>query len=238
ESLLHSTIELINHFSSCYESLKHQLQHEARAKGGNNNGRPRQGRLRPLMINHSTGGPQINACVGIAPVPAAKANDLTIVYEEKLRRLKKMRPELFDKNGSLISTNTTSHRTSVLSSKKSESSFRTPYNTIRTENNGAFDDRRTFLTEFSAEDDIEEEQNGGGDHQERVEDGKAEKPPLQQSETEKVNNYLNSNETMRNYVIKLVEIKKRPTSAATTTVTSNTNKFNTKFHRGTTAKSS
>ncbi len=38
-------------------------------------------------------------------VPVTRANDLAQVYDEKLRLLRKLKPELFDNQGNLISHN-------------------------------------------------------------------------------------------------------------------------------------
>ncbi len=39
-------------------------------------------------------------------VPSTKANDLAKIYDEKLRVLRKLKPEYFDREGNLISRNT------------------------------------------------------------------------------------------------------------------------------------
>ncbi len=55
-------------------------------------------------------------------VPATRANDLVQVYDEKLRLLRKLKPDLFDSQGNLLSHNPVrshSHTTtSAPSSKK------------------------------------------------------------------------------------------------------------------------
>ena len=54
-------------------------------------------------------------------VPVTKANDLAQVYDEKLRLLRKLKPELFDNQGNLISHNvarSNSHRQSSIPSSK------------------------------------------------------------------------------------------------------------------------
>ncbi len=90
-------------------------------------------RLQPLFLqpNQQHGkndqGPFIENCIGISPrnwskkkleyfkfwficffsrlVPVTKANDLAQVYDEKLRLLRKLKPELFDNQGNLLSHN-------------------------------------------------------------------------------------------------------------------------------------
>ncbi|CAF1625155.1 unnamed protein product [Rotaria magnacalcarata] len=223
EGLLNSTMELINHFTSCYEAVKHQLQDE-HIKGRESllNSRPltvsgthdtastsvlnrpaKQARLRPLILHQNqqsredNQGPFIRDCVGISPVPETKVDDLTKIYDEKLRLLRTLKPELFDSQGNLISRNpprTYSYsQASEPSSKKSAaSSFRTPHNTLLTNENIPFDERRTFLTEFTNE----EEDN---------EINEDEKRTISLASIQPTNSL---NEIMKNnYVLKVLEIK-------------------------------
>ncbi|CAF2671643.1 unnamed protein product [Rotaria sp. Silwood2] len=231
ENLLNSTIELINHFTSCYETVKHQLQDEhtkeresvlnsrsMTATGTNYTisrnalHRPaKQARLRPLILHQnqqSLGddrGPSIQNCVGISPVPVTKADDLVKIYDEKLRLLRKLKPELFDGQGNLICRNPqrsySYSQASIPSSKKSAaSSFRTPHNTLLTAENIPFDDRRTFLTEFTNE----EEDNDNNNSEEK-----------ENSIHFMSNQQTNSlNEIMKNnYVLKVLEIKTMSTAS-------------------------
>ncbi|CAF3463085.1 unnamed protein product [Rotaria socialis] len=211
EALLNSTMELINHFTSCYEAVKHQLQDE-HIKGRESllNSRPltvsgthdtvstsvlhrpaKQARLRPLILHQNqqsredNQGPFIQDCVGISPVPETKVDDLTKIYDEKLRLLRTLKPELFDSQAML--------QTSEPSSKKSAaSSFRTPHNTLLTYENIPFDERRTFLTEFTNE----EEDN------EINEDGKKTISLASLQPTNSLNEIMKNN-----YVLKVLEIK-------------------------------
>ncbi|CAF1162326.1 unnamed protein product [Rotaria sordida] len=224
ENLLNSTIDLINHFTSCYEAVKHQLQDEhikereillnsrsMTVTGTNNtvsrNGlhRPaKQARLRPL-IQHQTQQtregdqePSIENCIGISPIPVTKADDLVKVYDEKLRLLRKLKPEFFDSQGNLISRNPqraySYSQASIPSSKKSTvSSFRTPYNTLLTGENIPFDDRRTFLTEFANEEEDNDKNN---------EDEQKLTPVMSTQQTNSLNEIMKNN-----YVLKVLEIK-------------------------------
>lgn len=86
-------------------------------------------RLRPLVLHEnqlSQNNTQRNHCMGILPgrvwveyqkfklvfihfccqlVPIPKADELTEVYKEKLRLLRKLKPQYFDNQGNLISNN-------------------------------------------------------------------------------------------------------------------------------------
>ncbi|CAF1149778.1 unnamed protein product [Rotaria sp. Silwood1] len=225
ENLLNSTIELINHFTSCYESVKHQLQDEHTKEresllnsrsmtvtgtnyttSRNTLHRPtKQARLRPLILHENqqthedNREPSIQNCVGISPLPVPKADDLVKIYDEKLRLLRKLKPELFDSQGNLISRNP--HRSfsysqvSAPSSKKSAaSSYRTPHNTLLTAENIPFDEHRTFLTEFTNEEEDNDDNNS--------ENKKNSTPLMSTQQTNSLNEIIKNN-----YVLKVLEIK-------------------------------
>ncbi|CAF1449250.1 unnamed protein product [Adineta ricciae] len=117
EQLLNSTIEVINHFSLCYEKVKQQLETEQTIEKNKQEKQQKkkvakQARLRPLIVHQdqndfaSQQQMFIDESVGISPrSKGTETNRVNLkeVYRKKLFMLRKLRPELFDTNGKLLS---------------------------------------------------------------------------------------------------------------------------------------
>ncbi|CAF1598513.1 unnamed protein product, partial [Adineta ricciae] len=117
EQLLNSTIEVINHFSLCYEKVKRQLETEQTIEKNKQEKQQKkkvakQARLRPLIVHQDQNDfanqqqTFIDESVGISPrSKGIEKNGVNLkeVYRNKLFMLRKLRPELFDTNGKLLS---------------------------------------------------------------------------------------------------------------------------------------
>ncbi|CAF3700348.1 unnamed protein product [Adineta steineri] len=211
ENLLNSTIELINHFTVCYEAVKEQLQNEqikqtdhqstnnksmvvgTRNKNNktNNQQRPaKQARLRPLILHEDQYEQRNNQQLFIGDssgmLSESETNDIDLseIYNEKLRLLRKLKPEFFDYEGNLISRKGSTSQSLIESSlkKSTMSSFRISQNPhLKKEN-----DQETFLTEL-------------------LKRGENEEKCLSLVSTEQTSSI---NEMMKdNYILKVIDIK-------------------------------
>ncbi|UJR34258.1 hypothetical protein I4U23_021662 [Adineta vaga] len=113
EELLNSTIEVINHFSLCYEKVKQQLENQQTIENKQQKKRKvaKQARLRPLIVHEDQIDFEnrqqmfIDESVGVSPRSQNQKTDINLkeIYSKKLGLLRKLRPELFDSNGKLLS---------------------------------------------------------------------------------------------------------------------------------------